>query len=546
MGEHWRNRIQPLKKNKGSINPACIGAFAIDRRPKRAGQVTAITDGGEMHTFPSVSAFLAFALDMPAPYTWYTHLPERHDLTRAIGRHAFDGLLMAGYSVGSYETGGRAAALEVFAPDMTMGPRTPHHSVRDLRAILRNVAVPADPVSAATVTLRRVLDLHHAVHARFGVHLEMTATRTAYQAWRRTIGRHFYRLPAQARADIRCAYRGGYTRAFTTAPHHDGTWRQYDIRSAYPAAMRRGVPVGQPVRVGRDAWLRPEYRGLPGFYYAEVFLPPRGLPVLLAWSEDERRDTPTERGVPVRVWATSQELQLAEELGAAVGVLYGWVFPDGLDTPFDAFVDGCEAWRDAAQGSESDMVKLIQNTLYGKFGSNPRQKEVVFSIEPPEDAPGQERWMPHYGKNGLVPHAWERTVDADGRAGQMVHWAAWITASVRVQVIRAIVALGADNVLYVDTDCIITSGQLPTGTRYGDWVLQHVYNTFRAFAGKRYYGRTIDGRDIVKHAGIGAGSRDPVLEMALAYEAKHGDIGAQKAMEHYSAKYLDQLPPPEV
>ena len=526
----WKNRINPLKRDKKLQDGDTLGAWAVDRQ----GAVVAVMGTGELYRYSSVQAFLAAALDYPAPYTWYTHMSngangDRRDVARVFDHaEAFDALADAGYTVRVFESGGRTAALEVFPPDAdSTGAPVAHHSFRDLGVVL-TTAVPRDAASAATKTLQRVLDLAGNVHERFGTHLEMTATRTGYQAWRRTLAEPYYRQPAAARRDIRKAYRGGYTRAFRTG-NQAGTWRQYDIRSAYPAAMRRGVPVGQPVAIGQDGDRDPRYAGMPGFYYVDAFLRPRGLPVLLGWDTESKADVPLggDYTAHVRLWVTSQEWQLAQDLGVVGGVLRGWVYPGGLANPFDQFVDTCEEWRNATTtGSANQLVKLIQNTLYGKFGTEPVQREVVISTDIPDAGEG-EPFMPHYGAHAPCDVAWSRPVNTDGNAGQMVHWAAWITATVRVQVIRTIAQLGPEHVLYVDTDCIITDGEMPTGDRYGDWVLQRVYTEFQAFGGKRYVGRTIDGEQVLKHAGISGTERpQAILERLMAGEARaRGDPG---------------------
>lgn len=500
----WQNRINPLKRDKPAPHVARMGAWAIGRDG-----VTAITGDGIVHQLPDVAAFAAWAVSMDAPYTWYTHGRARESLDRIFDDHdATAALVESGHIIHLFQSQGRCAALEVFTPEQERSTKRdkPHWSFRDLGVMLPGQSVPRDARDAAAQTLRRVHVLAATVHERFGTHLEMTATRTGYMGWRRTIANHHWRQPAAARREIRQAYKGGYTRAFTSEPHYGGTWHQYDIRSAYPAAMREGVPVGQPVAVDAD-----HDRDNPdavGFYEVEAILPPRGMPVLLAWSPDG--DTPIDAGAPTRLWVSSQELWLARDLGVVARVLHGWVYPDGLGQPFDAFVDTCEAWRDESTGSNNALVKLIQNTLYGKFGTKPEQREVIVSPEMPE---GPE-WMPYYGHAAPTDTAWYRMVDTDNRAGHMIHWAAWITASVRCKIIRTIAAIGPEHVLYVDTDCIITSAEIDTGTRYGDWVLQRVYREFTAYGGKRYHGRTVDGAEILKHAGISA-DEDDILQLLM-------------------------------
>ena len=358
----------------------------------------------------------------------------------------------------------------------------------------------------------------------FGVEPGYSLPSSGVKAWRKTMpGDTEYRnITSWGEERIRNAYRGG--RVIVRNSHIHRAVDKYDFNSMYPAIMRdRGVPVGP------DDWSPRPIPDRPGYLHLLVDIPRDTPPHRCVLSDNDKR-FPT--GV-FETWCTSEEWKQAELWGATQLDFIEGIYFDRLENVFGEFVDKCEMLRATAKAEGKKplekLVKLTQNSLYGKFG----QKRDVLSVKISRDNIG----LPIDTINGgLSDYVYE--VPTETASNEiMPHWAAWITAESRLKLCREIDNV-SDYFVYADTDSILVSvariedektntdaiasgydllggpnvplqraqshergPTLPTGERYGQLKYEGRVYDFFTIAPKTYSG-FVDGEHVSAAKGI--------------------------------------------
>jgi hypothetical protein len=311
-----------------------------------------------------------------------------------------------------------------------------------------------------------------------------TGASTALRAWQQTIpdGTSYRRGHAKADAIARAGYYGGLVHLGDVQGHEDVT--TLDVNSMYPAAMRDGgVPVG---------WARPVRRfreDRPGMYVVDVDVPADQPFTFLAYREGGHLAWPTGRFPTV---LTSIEILAARERGIAVNVKRGIVW-EGLAYPFNDYIAKVEALR-ARGGAFSVVGKLLGNGLYGRFGMRPNHEE--WRIQGSDPGAG---WQPAAadGLDDTLDGIWTRNVTTQHPC-MLPHWAAWITATARLHLLRLAEAIGAASIIYTDTDSLtaptalvsaaVVGGRIAIGTAFGQVKVEKHWSTFAVVAPKVYSG----------------------------------------------------------
>jgi DNA polymerase type B, organellar and viral len=302
------------------------------------------------------------------------------------------------------------------------------------------------------------------IFRRYQVHVQATASSTAYQAWLRTIpeGTYYDRQTPSTEAFLRQCYHGGVVSLNAMLRNEYTEIRPYDINSSYPASMKLGVPKGHGV-------LTYEYQeGLPGFYHTIATVPDNAiLPIVpfrsvkgqLAWQTGTFES-----------YLSSIEIEYCKTLGCKFEIKKGVFFPEGLCHPFNLFVNKCEILRLEFKGSPTEIViKLMQNSLYGRFGMRPEGRECTIDFEgQPDDMEAVFNPETHE----TIPHVYYKNVIRETEY-MLPHWAAWITANSRILIDKATEAAGRERVVYRDTDSVHVAGmpapelEALTGKAYG-------------------------------------------------------------------------------
>lgn len=331
-----------------------------------------------------------------------------------------------------------------------------------------------------------------------------TAPATALRAWQATIpkGVLYRRLPKRAEEFCRKAYYGGLVFLTSTAEHQDAM--SIDVNSMYPSVMRDyGVPTG-------TAWhTTTEREGSPAFYHVRVRVP---------------EETPftciplrTKNGV---LWPTgtfesyisSHELAIGRSYGMEFEILDGFTFSEESKI-FAEFIDTCEQLRIQHKGTAIEQtVKIMQNGLYGKFGSQSMGTSLELRMQVPEKDFTKYQPVVVRETGEVIPDLYEKHDELKAPYIQP-HWAAWITSRARMRLVHICDAIGFDQVFYGDTDSVtgdrqaiedaITAGRVVVSNRYGDVKIENRYEWFRAAGPKNYQGMLcVDGKVIDKAKGI--------------------------------------------
>ena len=331
-----------------------------------------------------------------------------------------------------------------------------------------------------------------AIYDIFGVHCKGTISSTALAAWEVTLNDDdCFVKPGDAQAEFfREGYFGGLV--FLTSTEAKTDYVSGDVNSMYPYVMRKfGVPAGVPIG---SKQIKP---GIPGMYRA-VFTVPDSLPFgCIGYRDNKGICWP--RGEFESV-AFDFEIERAKRWGCQVKILEGCIFPDGYVFPFEKFVDLCELKRAEYKGQPFEIVvKLIQNSVYGKYGTRTDGREVYMA----EEIPDGDGWQPYLDchQGGLpIQSIYQRETERETYY-MLPHWAAHITARARAELLDAYEAAEGQAV-YGDTDSIkvpretfeamATAGKIRTGKAYGDLKLDAEYQEFRAIAPKVYVYREHD------------------------------------------------------
>ena len=323
------------------------------------------------------------------------------------------------------------------------------------------------------------------VKTSFNVWPTGTVAGTALKSWQRHIGQEIYNCSKYDANElfIRQGYYGGLV--FLTNNNTNYDCETYDRNSSYPASMlEHGVPYGRAYEC------RDFESGKPGIYRVRVKAPD-DLIVPIIPARNERGGMRWYRGEFTTV-CTNLELIFAANHGYEIQKIYEGVAFEDTVFPFTEFIELCKFIRENFRGEALEFVaKLLQNSLYGKYGSRRERLKVISALCSDID-----------DLIGAVPlddaGDWYTRSELDVDMRCMPHWAAFITANSRLNLLQNVYTVGPENCHYGDTDSItIKKGYghlIDIGKDYGQWKLEKEWKEFRAIAPKVYAGVLADGR----------------------------------------------------
>lgn len=299
---------------------------------------------------------------------------------------------------------------------------------------------------------------------------------------------HLDKAPDLVAEAGRYAYAGGRFEIIRKGHSVSGAY-QYDIRSAYPSAIRH-LPC-----LSHGEWRRelfPSDVARFGIYRIEVTQPPTDGPTQPQPLWMRNKNGTVYFSEYSHGWYWSPEAQLAKELGGCV-FHEAWIYDIKCDcNPFgfvEALYNKRAALKRAGDGAHVGL-KLGLNSLYGKLAQQ---------IGARQDRDGTWKLPPYHS----------------------LEWAGFITSHCRSQVYRA--ALHApDDVIAFETDAIFSRVPLPLqmGERLGEWE-ETKYSSLTYLKSGMYFGTLADGREVEKMRGINKGTltRDDMLA-ALEAESR--------------------------
>jgi len=358
-------------------------------------------------------------------------------------------------------------------------------------------------VSALLLCMRRFMTMcEELFHVRPG----WTCGSTAMRAWKRTIpkGHVYWRRGRHVEAFCREAYFGGWCSVTDTRRRADMV--TLDVNSMYPFVMR-----ANDMPTGCASYSDVERTDKPGFWRCHVHVPTETATPFLPYRMPEGGlCTPT--GDFDGVYPSCL-IAAARARGATVTVSEGYVF-EFAQPLFTEFVDICEAARKQYRGqAQETVIKLVQNALYGKFGS--RALVTKWVLASPANGielnrQGYQEWLDEStGEVNLYLYGREEPLE---EAYIHPEWAATITAQARLHLLAQVEATG-NCAIATDTDSLtiparayqdaLASGAITVDpAAYGALKVERDYETFQIAAPKNYRGVTRGGEVVHKAKGI--------------------------------------------
>ena len=313
-------------------------------------------------------------------------------------------------------------------------------------------------------------------------------------------------LPVELDTDIRQAYKGGFTflaHRFKNKTVSEGV--TLDVNSLYPWVMyTKLLPYGYPVFFEGEPVPDEKYplfiiHMKCGFKLKKKHIPTIQLKNSFRFiPTDYIEDSITD---DVELHLTSVDYQLFLDHYEIYNPEYinGWKFK-GTTGMFTEYIDYWMHIKETNTGALRQLAKLMLNSLYGKFATNPksRQKEPILDSD------------------GIVRYT---VTKPELRDPVYTVMGCFITAYAREKTIRSAQSV-YDRFIYADTDSLhLTGSELPDmeihPTRLGAWKHEGTFTKGKYIRAKTYL-ETIDGVDHVTCAGM----PDNIKEM-VTYDNFH-------------------------
>lgn len=290
---------------------------------------------------------------------------------------------------------------------------------------------------------------------------------------------YLMQAPAVVAEAGRHAYAGGRFEIIRKGHSGSGAY-QYDIRSAYPAAIRY-LPC-----LAHGEWqhvVRPTDIAGFGVYRIEVTDPPTQSITQPQPLWHRNPDGTVFFSEHPHGWYWSPEAKLAKDLGGSI-IHEGWELIRRCDCEPFSFVEALynkrAALKKAGDGAHVGL-KLGLNSLYGKLA-----QQIGWDPGPPLKLP------PYHS----------------------LEWAGWITSHCRATVYRAAM-LAPDDIIAFETDAVFSRVplDLPIGERLGEWE-ETKYSSLTYIKSGMYFGTKADGKEVEKSRGVNKGSitRDQAID----------------------------------
>lgn len=305
--------------------------------------------------------------------------------------------------------------------------------------------------------------------------------------------------------DIRRAYRGGFT--YVNPAYQDrivGKGSSYDVNSLYPYIMRtRPIPYGYPRYFDGPPQHDSDMPLWIGQVAVDLRIKPGHIPMVQVKGSPFYNgiDYITETDESVTLFVTNVDWDLICE-HYDVDVLYwhnGYRFAAATGM-FDEYIDRWSKVKAESVGGQRVISKLLLNSLYGKFATNPDvtpripilEKNIVKLKRGPE-----EMRQPVYTAAGVFITSWARDYT-----------------------IRAAQSMG-DRFMYADTDSLHIAGHEPPPgldidpTTLGAWKHEYDFERARYVRAKCYVEELASGDRIVRVAGLPLNARGNITPETL-------------------------------
>lgn len=290
--------------------------------------------------------------------------------------------------------------------------------------------------------------------------------------------------------EVRISFRGGRNEAFQV-----GTFKKcsgLDINSLYPFIMKEmAFPDLKTETLKRD--LKPEnLEEMIGFAEAEFIIPKMKFGYLPIRYKNHLL-FPKEKGLILKSWWTVEEINDAIKLGYEPRRISKAILFETGENIFKDYITSLYKERQRSDRAMKLVIKIIMNSLFGKFGQRGEKKVIRFILR--RDINKFKEWE----VDGCLgeSYAISKVINNERRYFVNPVIPALITAYARKYLFEHIKRIKEDDLIYVDTDSVIVKNlkkynHFEIGKGIGQWKEVFKNKTIDIKGEKRYY----DGENI--------------------------------------------------
>jgi len=303
----------------------------------------------------------------------------------------------------------------------------------------------------------------------------------------------YFRQKKEVLEDLFEAYYGGRTEAFRRG--RIGKRHYYDINSLYPTMMHR-YAFPDPNTHNMTYKNTTKYiRMFEGVSLVEIFSPTDQKRPLLPYRYNKKLIFPTGT---FKGWYSHVELRKAEEIGYKILKVEKTHYYKRTIRPFEGYVSDLysERLKYQAEGSPMEMVvKLLLNSLYGKFGQKYKAKDnfVPFNHTIKE--------LDQYDAFERIGGFLYYKEDREPSNFCIPIWALYVTAYGRIEITKLMNEADAD---YGDTDSIICKREMPVTKGLGGLKEEMIIRKGLIIRPKCYALKSVDDEEHIKIKGVAA------------------------------------------
>jgi len=338
---------------------------------------------------------------------------------------------------------------------------------------------------------------------KMGCKMRITAASSAMDLFKRKyMMNDMFQEPIETIRTLYQAYYGARSEVFKRGLIKDVNY--YDFNSLYPSVMRNEYPdvsSSKSRNIGTKAIID-HYEGI-----SEVVVKcPEDLNIPFLPSRIEKKLIfPT--GI-FKGWYSNVELRYAEKMGYDILEVGKQIYYTKTHFPFKHYVEDLYAIRKEKKANNDStelIIKLLMNSLYGKFGQKFYGKQKIINISKlsfDEINRLSENAKTMISKNFMY-------INDDNPSYIPTHimpiYALYTTSFGRIKLYETIRNL--TDVVYCDTDSIITSDTLEDSKELGDVKLEYRIKEGIFLRPKMYAFMTDDNKSIVRIKGNSISSR---------------------------------------
>lgn len=274
---------------------------------------------------------------------------------------------------------------------------------------------------------------------------KMTAGSDSLSGYKASISNKLYKkmfptFTIDLDSNLRLAYKGGFTWLNKKYAHKDlDSGIVFDVNSLYPAMMYyKLLPFGEPIPYKGEYKQDDDFPLYIQHIKCEFSLKDNHIPTIqikrdLRFNSNEYLET--SKGYKVDLYVTNVDLELIKKHYDLYDLEYiqGWKFR-GKKEMFKNFIDRWTMVKMESAGAIRELAKLMLNSLYGKFATNP---DVTKRI-------------PYLKENGALGFEMGKE---DFKDPEYTPLGAFITAYARNETITT-AQLCYDRIIYCDTDSV--------------------------------------------------------------------------------------------